>query len=66
MKDGTSEGISSWLFIGQLFASVGFKVGLTYSEWSADILVRAPFGIRLFQFESVSYGWHEFRKKFPD
>lgn len=25
-KDGTSEGISKWLFIGQLFASVGFTV----------------------------------------
>lgn len=25
-KDGTSEGISKWLFIGQLCASVGFVV----------------------------------------
>ena len=25
-KDETSEGISMWLFIGQLFASVGFTV----------------------------------------
>lgn len=25
-KDGTSEGISSLLFIGQLFASIGFTV----------------------------------------
>jgi MtN3 and saliva related transmembrane protein len=25
-RDGTSEGISSWLFIGQLAASVGFTV----------------------------------------
>lgn len=25
-KDGTSEGISSWLFVGQLAASVGFTV----------------------------------------
>jgi len=25
-KDGTSEGISTWLFIGQLLASVGFTV----------------------------------------
>jgi uncharacterized protein with PQ loop repeat len=25
-KDGTSEGISKWLFVGQLGASVGFTV----------------------------------------
>jgi MtN3 and saliva related transmembrane protein len=25
-RDGTSEGISSWLFIGQLAASVGFTI----------------------------------------
>lgn len=25
-KDGTSEGISTWLFIGQLAASIGFTV----------------------------------------
>jgi uncharacterized protein with PQ loop repeat len=25
-KDGTSEGISSWLFIGQLLASIGFTI----------------------------------------
>jgi uncharacterized protein with PQ loop repeat len=25
-KDGTSEGISKWLFVGQLAASVGFTV----------------------------------------
>lgn len=25
-KDGTSEGISSWLFVGQLLASIGFTV----------------------------------------
>lgn len=25
-RDGTSEGISKWLFIGQLLASVGFTV----------------------------------------
>ena len=25
-RDGTSEGISSWLFIGQLGASVGFTI----------------------------------------
>ncbi|MEO7673346.1 MAG: SemiSWEET family transporter [Pyrinomonadaceae bacterium] len=25
-KDSTSEGISKWLFIGQLFASVGFTI----------------------------------------
>ncbi|MGI8884968.1 MAG: SemiSWEET family transporter [Pyrinomonadaceae bacterium] len=25
-KDSTSEGISSWLFIGQLLASIGFTI----------------------------------------
>jgi uncharacterized protein with PQ loop repeat len=25
-KDGETEGVSSWLFIGQLFASIGFTV----------------------------------------
>ena len=25
-KDGTSEGISKWLFVGQLAASVGFTI----------------------------------------
>lgn len=25
-KEGTSEGISSWLFIGQLLASIGFTI----------------------------------------
>lgn len=25
-KDGETDGVSSWLFIGQLFASVGFTV----------------------------------------
>lgn len=25
-KDGTSEGVSKWLFIGQLTASIGFTV----------------------------------------
>lgn len=25
-KDGTSEGISKWLFIGQLAASIGFTI----------------------------------------
>lgn len=25
-KDGTSEGISTWLFIGQLAASIGFTI----------------------------------------
>jgi MtN3/saliva family. len=25
-KDGTSEGISKWLFVGQLAASIGFTV----------------------------------------
>lgn len=25
-KDGTSEGVSKWLFIGQLIASIGFSV----------------------------------------
>lgn len=25
-KDGTSEGLSKWLFIGQLFASIGFTI----------------------------------------
>jgi len=25
-KDGTSEGISKWLFIGQLLASIGFTI----------------------------------------
>ena len=25
-KDGETEGISKWLFIGQLFASVGFTI----------------------------------------
>ena len=25
-KDGEVEGISSWLFVGQLFASIGFTV----------------------------------------
>lgn len=25
-KDGETEGVSSWLFIGQLFSSIGFTV----------------------------------------
>lgn len=25
-KDGTSEGISKWLFIGQILASIGFTI----------------------------------------
>ncbi|MGC2235390.1 MAG: PQ-loop repeat-containing protein [Pyrinomonadaceae bacterium] len=25
-KDGETDGVSSWLFIGQLFASIGFTV----------------------------------------
>jgi MtN3 and saliva related transmembrane protein len=25
-KEGTGEGVSKWLFVGQLFASVGFTV----------------------------------------
>jgi uncharacterized protein with PQ loop repeat len=25
-KEGTSDGVSKWLFVGQLFASVGFTV----------------------------------------
>ena len=33
-KDGTSEGISKWLFIGQLFASIGFTVySYLVSNW---------------------------------
>ena len=33
-KDGTSEGISKWLFIGQLFASVGFTAySYLVSNW---------------------------------
>ncbi|MEP7214343.1 MAG: SemiSWEET family transporter [Acidobacteriota bacterium] len=25
-KEGTAEGVSKWLFVGQLFASIGFTV----------------------------------------
>lgn len=33
-SDGTSEGISSWLFIGQLLASVGFTIySYQVSNW---------------------------------
>ncbi|MGI8469412.1 MAG: SemiSWEET family transporter [Pyrinomonadaceae bacterium] len=33
-KDGTSEGISKWLFIGQLFASIGFTIySYSVSNW---------------------------------
>ena len=31
-KDGTSEGISKWLFVGQLAASVGFTVYSVITE----------------------------------
>lgn len=30
--ESTSEGISKWLFVGQLFASVGFTVYSVYTE----------------------------------
>jgi MtN3 and saliva related transmembrane protein len=33
-KDGTSEGLSKWLFIGQLFASIGFTIySYSVSNW---------------------------------
>ncbi len=33
-KDGTSEGISKWLFIGQLTASIGFTVySISTGSW---------------------------------
>ena len=33
-SEGTSEGVSSWLFIGQLLASVGFTVySLLVGSW---------------------------------
>ena len=53
-KDGTSEGISKWLFVGQLAASVGFT---TYSylveSWvfmvtNAILTVNNVIGICLF------------------
>ena len=31
-KDGTSEGISKWLFVGQLAASVGFTIYSVITE----------------------------------
>ena len=33
-KEGTSEGLSKWLFIGQMFASVGFTIySYSVSNW---------------------------------
>lgn len=33
-KDGTSEGISHWLFIGQLAASIGFTIfSISTGSW---------------------------------
>lgn len=33
-KDGTSEGLSQWLFIGQLIASIGFTIySFLVSNW---------------------------------
>lgn len=31
-KDGTSEGISKWLFVGQLAASIGFTIYSVITE----------------------------------
>jgi uncharacterized protein with PQ loop repeat len=52
--DATSEGISKWLFIGQLFASVGFTVYSVYtSNWvfivtNSLLTINNIFGIFLY------------------
>jgi len=36
--EGTGEGVSQWLFVGQLFASVGFTV-YSYLVWNPVFIV---------------------------
>lgn len=53
-KDATSEGISTWLFIGQLFASVGFTIySYSVGNWvftitNALLTINNIIGIALF------------------
>jgi MtN3 and saliva related transmembrane protein len=53
-KDKTSEGISMWLFIGQIMASVGFLVySIMLGNWvftvtNGLLVVNSIFGISLY------------------
>jgi len=50
-KEGTAEGVSKWLFIGQLFSSIGFTVySYMVGNWvftitNAALLINNVFGI---------------------
>jgi uncharacterized protein with PQ loop repeat len=50
-QDGTSEGVSKWLFIGQFFVSVGFTIysigkgDLVFIVTNAALAVNAAIGV---------------------
>jgi MtN3 and saliva related transmembrane protein len=59
-KEGTSEGVSKWLFIGQFFVSVGFTVysvgkgDLVFIVTNAALALNAAVGVLI---------WYRGRKK---
>ena len=50
-KEGTSEGVSKWLFIGQFFVSVGFTIysvgtgNMVFIVTNAALAINAAIGI---------------------
>ena len=59
-KDATSEGISKWLFIGQLFASVGFT---TYSALVGNWVFTVTNGLLTINNIIGIYLYYHFKKK---
>lgn len=55
-KEGTSEGVSKWLFTGQLFASIGFTVysylveNWVFTVTNGLLTINNVFGIILFYY----------------
>lgn len=56
-KDGTSEGVSKWLFVGQLAASVGFVIysigtrNIVFIVTNSLLVLNSIFGIGLYYFQ---------------
>jgi len=61
-KDGTSEGVSKWLFVGQLAASVGFVIysigtwNIVFIVTNSLLVLNSIFGIGLYYFQQDRNG----------
>ena len=65
-QEGTGEGVSKWLFVGQVFASIGFTVysylvgNWVFTVTNAILLVNNFFGLGLtFYFKRKNRGEQE-------